>query len=188
MFNKLITIAALCALSAQAVYITEPSASDVVQCNTIQLTFSGKAPFTVSVWDGCNEDSTSTEPLADYHTNNTYAYWTVNVQEGKSVMFGITDNTGDYDWTNDFTVGNSNDASCVGVSPSFSSVNGTFSSPTTTAPLNNVGGAQTTTATSTSSVHAGPGAALGGALSSYTPRVELAAFVVIGSSIAAMLF
>jgi len=191
--NKLVTIAGLFALSAQAVFISEPEASDITQCNEIKLTFSGSPPFTASVWKGCDSDSTATDALAQYHTNNTYVYWKVNVAEGESIMFGITDATGDYDWTDDYKVGDSSDSSCVGVSPSFSSGNGTSttSTTTTTAYVGNAGGLQASTSTysaTTSTASVGAVGALGGALSNFAPRVELAAFVVLGSSMAAMLF
>lgn len=192
--NKLVTIAGLFALSAQAVFISEPAASDITQCNEIKLTFSGFPPFTASVWKGCDSDSDATDALAQYHTNNTYVYWKVNQAEGDSIMFGITDATGDYDWTDDYKVGDSSDSSCVGVSPSFSSGNGTSTTSTSTAsttvPVGNAGGLQasTSTYTSTSTASIGAVGALGGAMTNFAPRVELAALVVLGSSMAAMLF
>jgi len=210
MFSKLVTIAAVSVLSARAITISEPTASSVAQCNTFQLNFSGTAPFTVSVWNGCDEDSTATDALADYHTNSTSASWKVNVAQGKSVMFGVTDATGNYAWTDDYTVATSSDASCVGVSPSFDTTNGGsttsttagnpgFSSipttqavPTTstTALVGNAGGDPEATNSPAPSTTAslGAGGALGGALSNFAPRVELAGLVVLGSSIAAMLF
>jgi hypothetical protein len=35
----------------------------VVQCHTIQLSYKGIAPFVVSVWPGCDDDSTTDHPM-----------------------------------------------------------------------------------------------------------------------------
>lgn len=199
-FNRaasLVTVAALSALSANAVYFSPPSTAAVNQCDTVKLTFSGKAPFTVSVWDGCDEDSTTDVARAQYHTNETYVYWKVNVASGKSIMWGVEDATGDYDWTDDYTVAKSDVASCIGVSPSFSQTNGTSTTssvvlPTTATNIANAGGLQATTtysdseATTTSAIVVGGG--LGGAMSNFSPRAELVAAVIVGSSIASFFF
>jgi hypothetical protein len=36
-----------------------------------------------------------------YHTNLTAVNWKVNVAAGQSIMFGIEDNKGHWDWTDD---------------------------------------------------------------------------------------
>lgn len=198
-FNRaasIVTAVALSALSVNAVYLSQPVASSLVQCDTIKLTFSGKAPFTASVWDGCDEDSTTDVARAQYHTNETFVYWKVNVASGKSIMFGVEDATGDWDWSDDFTVAKSAAASCVGQSPSFSQTNGTSTTsvvlPTTATDIANAGGLQATTtysdseATTTSAIVVGGG--LGGAMSNFSPRAELVAAVIVGSSIASFFF
>lgn len=69
------------------------------------------------------------------------------------------------------------------------SLSANSTTPTSTVPLGNAGGAPTPTdsgtTTTTIAHHIG---GLGGALSNFSPRVELAALVVIGSSLASLFF
>jgi hypothetical protein len=181
----------LSALSAKAAYFFPVDSSEIVQCDTIELSYKGRAPFVVSVFDGCSEDSETDVPKAQYHTNLTTVNWKVNIAAGSSIMFGIEDAKGDWDWTDDYTVHDSDDKSCVGVKPSFSSPgseNPTSPTPTptpTTTPLpGNAGGLPTTT-TTTAANHLG---GIGGALPSFSPRVGLAGFLVVGTSLASLFF
>lgn len=198
-FNRASALAtlALSALSAKAVYFA-PVNSTVTQCGTISLSVKGAAPFTVAVWPGCDDDSDAEDPYADYHSNLTTINWKVNVASGKSVMFSVEDADGNIDYTDDYTIKTSSDAACIGVRPSFSSP---FTSTSSSAPstpttqskaIGNVGmGASTTMTYSTpeSTTTGGIiGGAIGGALTNFAPRVEMAAFVVVGSSLAALLF
>jgi hypothetical protein len=184
----------LCALSAKAEYINPVDASSVTQCHTIQLSFKGTPPFTVSAWPGCDDDATTDHPIAQYQTNLTTVLWKVNVAGGKSVMFGIEGAHGDYDWSDDYVVHKSDDSSCVGKGPSFSSPGSPATTPATS-PLGNAGGLPTTTPnnathTTTTTTPTTTGAkkvgGLGGAMPNLSPRMELAGLVVVGSSFATL--
>jgi len=195
----------LSALSVKAVSFKPVKASKIVQCETIKLSYKGHAPFIVSVWDGCNENVVTDTPKEDYHTNLTTVYWKVNVAAGQSIMFGVEDSLGTWAWTDDYPVKASNDSSCVHRRPSFSdtpTINPTTTTttantststgtyPTTSPSLpttqtkapGNAGGYSTTSTTATHHLtHSG-------ALSNLSPRVELAALVVAGSSLTSLLF
>jgi len=192
---SLVTLA-LSAIGAKAVYFV-PVNTTVTQCDTISLTVKGLPPFTVSVWPGCDDDADADEPYADYHTNSTTINWKVNVATGKTVQFEVEDAHGNVDYTDDYTVKASDDKTCVGVSPSFSTPttgtsSGAPSTPTTQsaeAP-GNVGGGlyPTTTYSAGSTPSTGPIGGLGGAMSNFSPRVEMAGLVVLGSTLASLLF
>ncbi|KAF8314436.1 hypothetical protein DL93DRAFT_2167240 [Clavulina sp. PMI_390] len=178
---------ALGAISAQATYFVPLSAANLTQCSIVTLNFKGQAPFIVSVFPGCDDDSTTETPYADIqHVNTTSVTWKVNQASGKSVMFEVEDANGNYDYSDDYPITASSDASCVGVSPSFN----TGASPTTQGSPNNVGGGgdeTTTTAPSTSTTgNAGLSGGIGGAVTNFAPRIEMAALVVVGSSLAAL--
>jgi len=184
----------LCALSAKAEYFNPVDASSVIQCHTIQLSYKGTPPFVVSAWPGCDDDATTDHPIAQYHTNLTTVLWKANVAAGKSVMFGIEGAHGDYDWSDDYVVHGSDDPSCVGKIPSFSSPSYPATTPTTSPP-GNAGGLPTTTpnnatsttpTTTTTTTGAKKVGGLGGAMSNLSPRMELAGLVVVGSSLAAL--
>jgi len=169
----------LFALSAKAASFNNINPEYIVQCQTIQLSFTGSAPFIVSVWHGCSEDATTETPIEQYHTNLTTVNWKVNVASGKHIMFGLRDK--DWDWTTDYTVKAGDDPSCVGQRPSFSSPGATTTmSTTTTGAPGNAGGLSTTHMPTTTAAHPG------GALSNFSPRVELVALVVLGSSLASL--
>jgi len=205
-FNRasLVTLA-VSAIGAKAVYFV-PVSSDVTQCDTIQLNFKGEAPFTIAVWPGCDDDADADQAYASYHTNATVAEWKVNIGSGKSVMFEVEDAQGNVDYTEDYPIKASNDASCLGVKPSFSSPYNSTSTTTSSASLvkpttqsqsvsvapNNVGGnlLPTTTYSDTSSASAtgAPIGGIGGAVTNFSPRMEMAALVVLGSTVASLLF
>jgi len=189
MFFTLASLVAivLWAISAKAAYFNPINPTEIIQCEPLKISYNeGEPPFIVSVWDGCNADATTDVPKEEYHTSSTTVFWTVNVLAGESIMFGLQDKSGSWYWTDDFVVESSKNASCVGMKPSFSSPGSTNpGTPTTQAP-GNVGGPPTTTlSTSTKAGHIG---GIGGALSNFSPRVELAALVVVGSCLASLLF
>lgn len=188
----------LSALSVKAAYFNPLHPSVVIQCDTIQLSYKGCAPFVISAWKGCDDDAETDVPEAQYHTNLTTVNWKVNFAAGKSVMFGVEDSKGDWEWSEDYVVHESNDSSCLGKKPSFSSPGSenptsttttttTSTTTTTTQPPGNAGappGTTPDTATTTPAHHIG---GIGGALSNFSPRVELVVLVT-GSSLASLFF
>jgi len=184
MFFKLSFLAAVAlssSLPVMATSITQPQ--NVQQCvgHAFSVVGSVKPPLHVSIWPGCDQGSTSETPLATYKTHSTQFVWDVNQKGGSSLQLVVVDANGDEYYTDDFTVGNSGDASCLtkpaefadGSNPanlhtptSTSSVSSTSTNPNSTpttqpGPLNVENGPSSTTPTTTTTPTTKP---LGGSL------------------------
>jgi len=83
---------------------------DLVQCSSSNLTWSsGKGPYNVYVFTGCND--ANEDPISTFiGITDTFVTWWVNTISGATVFFQVEDSTGDFFSRDGYVGGNANDA------------------------------------------------------------------------------
>jgi hypothetical protein len=168
--------------AVHATYLAPISDKAVVECEPLKFTYSGTAPFTISVWPGCDDVDATDEPTTTYQTNFTSVTWTVNVASGKSIMFGVADANKNYDWSDDYTVQKGNSTACINKFTVWTPPSS--NNATTTAPIGNAGEGPTSSSTPKSTSTAHIVGLTGGAVSSLSLHTEVAALAILGSIVA----
>ncbi|KAG8692595.1 hypothetical protein FRC09_011083 [Ceratobasidium sp. 395] len=152
-FVALYAIALAGYAAAQGMTVATPAS--VVQCQPVQLSWSGgAAPYFLSIIPGKQPGAAALKELPQQQ--GTSYTWTVDLPQGTSITVQIRDSTGFTQYSSDVVIQNSSDSSCLNgntsaPAPAPTSTAGGSSSPNAPAPSNTAPNSSASTSRSSAS-------------------------------------